>query len=62
MVWPAPSGTAVVRDMVGRAVLETQVRNAQTSWHTSAWAEGTYLVEWRGTAGQVQLTKIVVTR
>ena len=62
VVWPAASGTAVVRDMVGRAVLEMQVRNAQTSWHTSAWAEGTYLVEWRGTAGQVQLTKIVVTR
>ncbi|MGB1384021.1 MAG: trypsin-like serine peptidase [Flavobacteriales bacterium] len=62
VVWPAANGTAVVRDMVGRAVLQTEVRSAKTSWQTTTWAEGTYLVEWRGTAGQVQLTKIVVTR
>ena len=60
--WPEASGEACVLDGMGRQILCESVRDTQTTWNTEAWAEGTYLVQWRSDAGRVVMTRISVVR
>ena len=62
LVWPEAQGAVRILDLVGRTVVDTQVTGARATWDTSAWAEGTYVVEWRGAEGNVQVTRISVAR
>ena len=62
VAWPEASGEACVLDAMGRQILCETVRETQTTWNTEAWAEGTYLVQWRSDAGRVVMTRISVVR
>lgn len=60
--WPEAAGEACVLDGMGRQILCESIRDTQTTWRTDAWAEGTYLVQWRSDAGRVVMTRISVVR
>lgn len=60
--WPEAAGEACVLDGMGRQILCESIRDTQTTWSTEAWAEGTYLVQWRSDAGRVVMTRISVVR
>ena len=62
VAWPEASGEACVLDAMGRQILCESVRDTQTTWSTEAWAEGTYLIQWRSDAGRVVMTRISVVR
>ena len=62
VAWPEASGEACVLDALGRHILCESVRDTQTTWSTEAWAEGTYLVQWRSDAGRLVTTRISVVR
>ena len=47
---------------MGRQILCETVSETHSTWNTEAWAEGTYLVQWRSDAGRVIMTRISVVR
>ena len=60
VVWPANEGQVKVVDFVGRTVMNTSINAEQSTWNTSTWSEGAYLIEWKGPEGTRQLTRISV--
>ena len=62
LLWPEPSGEACVMDATGRHIHCELIRVQQSTWNTEGWAEGTYMVQWRGESGQIMTTRISVVR
>lgn len=60
IAWPADRGDVHVVDHVGRTVMNTSVSSNQSTWDTSTWSEGTYLVDWKAPDGTRRLTRISV--
>ncbi|MDG1675022.1 MAG: T9SS type A sorting domain-containing protein, partial [Flavobacteriales bacterium] len=60
LVWPEAQGRAVVLDVAGREVWSEAIRQTTSTWNTSGWAEGTYLVKWTGENGSTLVTRIAV--
>ena len=60
VTWPASEGQVRVMDNVGRTVMNEAVFSPQSTWSTSTWSEGTYLIDWRGAEGTRKLTRISV--
>ncbi|MDA0940688.1 MAG: trypsin-like peptidase domain-containing protein [Bacteroidetes bacterium] len=60
LVWPEANGRAIVLDVAGREVWSEAIGQTTSTWNTSAWAEGTYLVKWTGGHGTTKVTRIAV--
>ena len=60
VVWPTDRGEVRVLDHVGRTVMNTSVSSNQSTWDTSTWSEGAYLVDWKAPDGTRRLTRISV--
>lgn len=62
LVWPESNGIARVMDVAGREVWRDLVNQPHSTWNTSGWAEGTYLVAWQGASGSQLVTRVSVVR
>ena len=60
VAWPANQGEVHVVDHVGRTVMNTTVFSNQSTWDTSTWSEGAYLIDWKAPDGTRRLTRISV--
>ena len=62
LIWPEATGHACVLDAMGRQIHCETISVLQSTWNTSSWAEGTYMVQWRGESGRAVVTRISVVR
>ena len=60
VAWPANQGEVHVVDHVGRTVINTSVFSNQSTWDTSTWPQGAYLIDWKAPDGTRRLTRISV--
>jgi hypothetical protein len=60
VVWPEANGRAIVLDVAGREVWSEAIGQTTSTWNTSSWAEGTYLVKWTGPLGLTKVARIAV--
>ena len=60
VVWPEANGRAIVLDVAGREVWSEAIDQTTSTWNTSSWAEGTYLVKWTGPLGLTKVARIAV--
>jgi hypothetical protein len=62
LVWPESNGIARVMDVAGREVSRDVLNQPHSTWNTSGWAEGTYLVAWQGASGSQLVTRVSIVR